>query len=109
MKLLSKKIMLKEHLIATVFILALAASISGLNIPPMKETFFQLGGEAPLLTLVHAQSDLSSMSLNEFQQLAKDYLSNLNDLRNQSDTDELSVVDEDNTTVVTDLIYQLGN
>ena len=53
----------------------------------------------PLLTLVHTQSDLSSMSLNEFQQLAKDYLSNLNDLRNQSDTDELSVVDEDNTTV----------
>jgi hypothetical protein len=39
------------------------------------------------------------MSPNESQQLAKDYLSTLNDLRNQSDTDELSVVDEDNTTV----------
>ena len=40
MKLLSKKIMLKEHLIATKFILALVASISGLNILPMEETFF---------------------------------------------------------------------
>jgi hypothetical protein len=39
------------------------------------------------------------MSPNDFQQLAKDYLSTLNDLRNQSATDELSVVDEDNTTV----------
>ena len=57
MKLLSKKIMLKEHLIATKFILALVAEHFWLEHPTDERDIFQLGGEALLLTLVHTQSD----------------------------------------------------
>lgn len=46
------------------------------------------------IATIHAQSDLSSLSPEELQQQAKDYLSTLMELQNQSSTNESSFADE---------------
>lgn len=48
---------------------------------------------------VYAQPDLSSMSPNEFQQLAENYLSNLTELQDQLMTNESYLRDENNGTL----------
>jgi hypothetical protein len=61
-----------------------------------KVIFFELGDNSSIVTPVYSQSNLSSKSPNEFQQLAKDYLSTVMDLRNQSGTNASSLVDGSN-------------
>jgi hypothetical protein len=59
-----------------------------------------------LITTIYAQSDLSSLSPEELQQQAKDYLSTLMELQNQSSTNESSLEDDsidDTGTNETDL------
>ncbi|MFZ0555371.1 MAG: hypothetical protein WAM26_08765 [Nitrososphaeraceae archaeon] len=51
---MSKKIMLKEHLIATRIHTCISSKHLWLEHPTDERDIFQLGGEAPLLTLVHA-------------------------------------------------------
>lgn len=46
------------------------------------------------VTTIYAQSDLSSLSPEEFRQQAKDFLSTLMELRNQTNSNESSSVDE---------------
>jgi hypothetical protein len=58
---------------------------------------------------IYAQSDLSSLSPEELQQQAKDFLSTLMELQNQSSTNESSLVDENMgnaTTSESDLAIQ---
>jgi hypothetical protein len=62
-----------------------------------------------LIATIYAQSDLSSLSPEELQQQAKDYLSTLMELQNQSSTNESPLVDENignATTSETDLAMQ---
>lgn len=86
------------HLPVLIFSLASVISMIALNVSPMKTTFSEFGDNAFIITPVYAQPNLSSMSPNEMQQLAEDYLSTLMDLRNQSNTNASTLVDEDNTT-----------
>jgi hypothetical protein len=59
----------------------------------MKTTFLGYEDDASVTT-IYAQSDLSSLSPEELRQQAKDFLSTLMELRNQSSSDEASSVDE---------------
>jgi hypothetical protein len=63
-----------------------------------------------LIVTIFAQSDLSSLSPEEIQQQAKDYLSTLMELQNQSTTDESPLADENtgntSTNNETDLATQ---
>ena len=51
-----------------------------------------------IIAPLYAQSNPSTLSPNELQQLAKDYLSTLAELRNQSNTNVSSIIDQGNTT-----------
>jgi hypothetical protein len=55
-----------------------------------------------LIATIYAQSDLSSLSPEELQQQAKDYLSTLMELQNQSSTNESSLIDENIGNASTD-------
>ena len=55
----------------------------------MKTTFFGFD-ENTFVTTVYARSDLSSLSPEEIREQAKDFLSTLMELRNQSTTNESS-------------------
>jgi hypothetical protein len=96
-KLVSKR-MTTVHLRVSIFILASVTSMTALNVSPTTTTFFEFGDNAFIIRPVYAQPNLSSMSPNEFQQLAKDYLSTLMELRNQSSTNASLLVDEGNTS-----------
>jgi hypothetical protein len=88
-----------------VFILLLTAGVILLNFS-INTTFFGFEDNAFIAT-VYAQSDLSTQSPEERE--LEDYLSSLNELQNQSSTNESSLVDEsiDPTSANdTDLITQ---
>lgn len=75
-----------------IFVLMLTTGIIFLNFS-MNTTF--LGFEDDVfVTTIYAQSDLSSLSPEEFRQQAKDFLSTLMELRNQTNSNESSSVDE---------------
>jgi hypothetical protein len=71
-------------------------------------TFFTFE-DNPLVATVYAQSDLSALSPEDLEQQAKDYLSSLMELQNQSSTTESLLTNEsvDNTSAdLTDLATQ---
>ena len=72
-----------------IFVLVLIIGIIFMNFS-MKTTFFGFDDNA-FVTTVYAQSDLSSLSPEEIREQAKDFLSTLMELRNQSTTNESSV------------------
>ena len=75
-----------------IFLLVITAGVIFLNFQ-INATFF--GSEdGTFIAISHAQSDLSSLSPEELQQQAKDYLSALMELQNQSNTNESSLDDE---------------
>jgi hypothetical protein len=86
--------MMTLHLAIPIFILA---SVTALNIATVKTTFFGVE-DNPFTTTAYAQSNHSSLSPNELQQQAQDYLSALMQLQNQTNTNEFSLVEEDNIT-----------
>lgn len=74
----------------------------------MNTTFFGFE-DNPLIATVYAQSDLSALSPEELEQQAKDYLSSLMELQNQSSINESLLTNEsiDNTSAdETDLTTQ---
>lgn len=89
-----------------IFVLVLTIGIIFLNFS-MKTTFFGFDDNA-FVTTVYAQSDLSSLSPEEIREQAKDFLSTLMELRNQSTTNEFSVDESiDNSSAGgTDLVTQ---
>jgi hypothetical protein len=57
-------------------------------------TFLRFKDDSFFTNNIYAQSELSSLSPEELEQQAKDYLSNLMELQNQSSIDEFSAFDE---------------
>jgi hypothetical protein len=86
------------HLILSIFILVLIANMATLNGLPSNTLFVGPDNKESFVMSVHAQSDSSSMSPNELQQLAKNFLSTLSELQNQSSTNESLLVDGDGST-----------
>lgn len=74
----------------------------------LNETTFLGFDDNAFVTTVYAQSDLSSLSPEEIREQAKDFLSTLMELRNQSTTNESSVDESiDNSSAGgTDLVTQ---
>jgi hypothetical protein len=88
-----------------IFILVLTVGVIFLN---FSLAFFGFEHNAFIAT-IYAQSDLSTLSPEELEQQAKDYLSSLMELQNQSSNNESSLVDGsvDNTSAdETDLATQ---
>jgi hypothetical protein len=70
-------------------------------------TFLGFKDDSFFTNTISAQSELSSLSPEELEQQAKDYLSNLMELQNQSGIDEFSAFDEslnDSSANETDLV-----
>jgi hypothetical protein len=79
----------------SIFILVVTTGVVFLNFSA-NMAFYGLKDNA-LIATVSAQSDLSSLSPEELQQQAKDYLSTLMELQNQTNTNESSLESFDNT------------
>ena len=79
----------------SIFILVVTTGIVFLNFS-VNTAFYGLKDNA-LIATVNAQSDLSSLSPEELQQQAKDYLSTLMELQNQTNTNDSSLESFDNT------------
>lgn len=90
-----------EYLPLSAIFLALIVGTAISNTLPMKATIFEFSSSrSSIISIpVYAQPDLSSMSPNDFQQLAEDYLSNLTELQNQAMTNESYLTDENNATL----------
>jgi hypothetical protein len=90
-----------EYLPLSAIFLALVVGTAISNTLPMKATIFEFSSSrGSIISIpVYAQPDLSSMSPNDFQQLAEDYLSNLTELQNQAMTNESYLTDENNATL----------
>jgi hypothetical protein len=76
------------------FILFLTAGTTVLNFSVMSATFMGIEDNAFITTTVYAQSNLSLLSPEDIRQQAKGFLSTLMELRNQSNIDTSSLVDE---------------
>src|ERR671914_557185 len=79
----------------SIFILVVTTGVIFLNFS-VNTASYGLKDNAPIAT-VSAQSDLSSLSPEELQQQAKDYLSTLMELQNQTNTNDSSLESFDNT------------
>src|SRR5918995_574644 len=80
---------------SVIIILVVTTSVIFLNFS-VNTAFYGLKDNA-LIATVNAQSDLSTLSPEELQQQAKDYLSTLMELQNQTDTNDSSLEGFDNT------------
>jgi hypothetical protein len=76
----------------SIFILVVTTGVVFLNFS-VNTAFYGLKDNA-LIATVNAQSDLSSLSPEELQQQAKDYLSTLMELQNQTNTNDSSLESE---------------
>ena len=89
------------YLPVSIFMIALITSMTAMNVSPTNAGLFVSEDNTFVIAPLYAQSNPSTLSPNELQQLAKDYLSTLAELRNQSNTNASSLIDQGNTTTTT--------
>ena len=89
------------YLPGSIFMIALITSMTAMNVSPTNAGLFASEDNTFVIAHLYAQSNPSTLSPNELQQLAKDYLSTLAELRNQSNTNASSLIDQGNTTTTT--------